>query len=707
MVNGQRGDATVSKKRRPSWKLVLGSFVFIIIMGVSAFAGAVYLFPVPQPNDVAVAESTKVLYADGKKVIGRIGDVRRTCIPLTEVPEQAQQAILAAEDRDFYGHGGFDIAAISRALVNNFTGGSTQGGSTITQQYVKNAYLTHEQSLVRKAKELLLAIKLETFESKDEILENYSCTIYWGRGGYGIQAASELYFGKSAKNLTLSESVAIAAMIQSPGNYEPSEHEEQLRDRMDYVIEGMVEKGWVTQAEADDVEMPKFKKRPRGNVLAGQTGYLLEAVRREMIEVGWSEAELEGGGLTITTTIDKQAQDAAVEAVKTAGPQYNTEGLRIGLSAVEPGTGKIRASYGGENYLEDQLDNAMQARAQAGSTFKPFALATALEQDYGLTSVWNGSSPAYISGYSIENYGNASYGPVSLLQATQNSINTAYVEIENTVGVDRTIDSAFRAGLPEDTPGIEENLTFVLGTSSPRPIDMASAFSTFAARGIQAPPTMIQSVERSGGESAYKISDRGEREFEEDTMDTLNTALQAVVNSGTATRASWIGRPVAGKTGTTDDAKSAWFVGYTPQLATAVMMTKENKKGHPISLNGTGGVGNMVGGSFPTAIGAEFLRGALEGEPAEPFVAGSYGGSTGGYTPEPQESPTQTPSESPSATPSPTESSASPSATAVSPTPSDSGTVTQSPTSQPLPKPSVSTTTPTPDPDPSADGPAR
>jgi membrane peptidoglycan carboxypeptidase len=681
------------RKWLPSWKFVLGGFVTVILAGVALFAAAVLVFPVPQPNDVAVAESTKVLYADGKREIGRLGDIRRTCVDLDQVPQETQQAILAAEDRGFYEHGGFSLEGISRAVVNNVTGGSTQGGSTITQQYVKNAYLTQEQSILRKAKELVLAMKMETIESKDEILENYTCTIYWGRGGYGVQSAAELYFGTDAKDLNLNQSVALAAIIRSPGNYEPTEYKAQLKERMDYVVEGMVEKGWITQEEASPVSMPKFIKKQRGNSLSGQTGYLLESVRQEMTEVGWSEAEIEGGGLTITTTIDKQAQDAAVEAVNTAGPQYDDEGVRVGLAAVEPGTGQIKAIYGGKDYLKDQLNNAMQARSQAGSIFKPYALAAAIEEGYSLGSTWNGSSPATIEGYTLQNYGNSSFGTVSLLGATTNSVNTAYVGVEAAVGVEQTIDAAKRSGLPKNTPGIEENLTFVLGTASPRPIDMASSFATFASRGIQAPPTMLKKVERGDGETAYRIAERGERVFEEETMDQVNTALQSVVNSGTATRASWIGRPAAGKTGTTDGTKSAWFVGYTPQLATSVMLTREDKKGNPISLAGVGGVGNITGGSFPTAIWAEFTKLALEGVPAEPFQTSAIPGFSGGYDsgatdntpyePTPSSSDDGTPSQIPSREPQ----TQNPSTTPATPSQTPPQTPVQVPTSQPLNSP--------------------
>lgn len=678
MIDYPRSGRTGVGRLIPSWKLVLGGLATLAVLGVGLFAIAVYVLPVPQPNDVAIAETTKVMYADGKSEIGRIGDVRRTSVPLSDVPEDVQYAMLAAEDRTFYDHGGFSPEAIGRAVVNNFTGGTTQGGSTITQQYVKNAYLTQDQNVLRKANELVLAVKLETIESKDEILENYLNTIYFGRGAYGIEAAAEAYYRKSADELTVSEGAALAGLVQSPGNYEPSLFEDRLTERWNYVLDGMVEKGWLTPAERSEITFPEFKKQDKSNQLAGQNGYILEAVKREMVEKGWSEAEIDGGGLTITTSIKKDAQEAAIAAVESGGPQYDTQGVRIGLVAIEPDTGRIMAIYGGEDYLDDQLDNALQAHAQGGSTFKAFGLAAAIEKGYTLDTVLNGSSPATVDGYTLENFGNSSYGPVSLLTATTNSINTAYVQLESEVGVTDTIDAAERAGLPKDTPGIEKNLTFVLGSPSPRPVDMASAFATFAARGVRHEPTILKEVTRNTGEIAYRSEEKGERVFDEDTMDTVNYALQSVVNSGTATRASWVGRPVAGKTGTTDDSKSAWFVGYTPQMSAAVMMTKADKKGRPVSLDGTGGNYSITGGSFPAAMWADFASAALADEPIEYFTEPGSDMPTTTAPEVPDTAPTwdtTVPSESPSSRPSSTTAPTS----EPRPTPSGGGTVTEPP----------------------------
>ena len=358
----------------------------------------------------------------------------------------------------------------------------------------------------------------------------------------------------------------------------------------------------------------------------------------------------------------------------------------MGLIAVEPETRRIAAMYGGQNYLKSQLNNATQGHAQGGSTFKAFGLAAALDEGYSLDTVLNGTSPATVEGYTLQNFGNSSFGPVSLLTATTNSINTAYVQLESEVGVDKTIDAAEKLGLPKDTPGIEENLTFVLGSSSPRPIDMANSFATFAARGMYAEPTILKEVTRNTGEVAYRADDSATRVFDEDVMDNVNYALQTVVNSGTATRASWMGRPAAGKTGTTDDNMSAWFVGYTPQLSASVMLAKEDKKGNPVSLNGTGGIYDLTGGSFPTAIWTEFMSAALADEPVEYFVAPGSDVPPGQTSTDPYGTYTESPTAEPSQSQSPT----------VKPSPSQDTTTTTTPTpvpsepvaEEPLPVPS-------------------
>lgn len=596
----------------------------VIALGIGMFAILVARTTVPTPNEVATSEATIVYYADGTNEIGRLGEATRRSVLLADVPIDVQHAVLAAEDRSFYDHGGISPMGVGRAIWNNVTGGSTQGGSTITQQYAKNAFLSQERSWDRKVQEALLAFKLETVVSKDEILENYLNTIYFGRGAYGIEAASIAYFGIPASELDVSQGAMLAAIIKSPSGLAPERDLAGLEGRWTYVLDGMLDQGWITQKQHENADFPKIKKLKAKDRLGGATGFMLTMIEDQLRELGFDDTEIQRGGLRITSTFDRQAQRAATAAVKKAGPTSGTDGLRIGLAAVRPGTGEIVAIYGGEDFVKDQINNATRPFAQAGSTFKAFALAAAAEKDVPLTSVWNGDSPSTVNGYTFSNYGDKSYGQVTLLQATENSINSAYVGLENAVGVKAVADAAVRAGIPADTPGMDLkdlNLTFVLGTASPSGLEMANAYATFAAHGLRSTTTVLKEVLGPNDGLLFQFTPSTDGVFDAGVADTVSYTLNKVVTDGTGSAALGLGRPAAAKTGTTDDNRSAWFVGYTPQLAAAVLMAKEDPDGIPVSLSGTGGLSTVTGGSYPAAIWTAFMKGALEGLPVEDFPA--------------------------------------------------------------------------------------
>ncbi|HEV8023690.1 MAG TPA: transglycosylase domain-containing protein, partial [Candidatus Nanopelagicales bacterium] len=604
--------------------LVAASLALITTTGVIAFSIVLARTEVPTPNDLATTEATVVYYAGGKHEIGRLSDANRRAADLPEVPLHVQQAVLAAEDRGFYEHGGISPWGIARAAVNNVfnSDSGTQGGSTITQQYAKNAFLTQERTWQRKIKEALLAFKLETIVSKDQILEDYLNIAFFGRDAYGIEAAAMAYFNKPIQDITLSEGAVLAAIMNNPGRLNPEENISALRGRWQYVLDGMLAEGWITQAQYDDAQFPEIAKRQAGNRLGGQTGYLLEAVHEELLALGIDETQIQRGGLTVVSTFNRRAQRSAERAVAKFGPESKTKGVRIGLAAVRPGSGEVAAMYGGEDFIDNQINNATRQFAQAGSTFKPFALAAALESDLPLRSYWQGDSPATIKGYELTNYNDKSYGEITLLEATRESVNTAYVEMEDAVGVDRVADAAVRAGIPKRTPGMNMknlDLTFVLGTASPSAVDMANSYATFAARGERARTTFVRKVVDSNGDVLYRGEPKTKQVFDKDVADTVTYALTDVVSNGTGATARDLGRPAAGKTGTTDMNKSAWFVGFTPQLSTAVFMTKENKDGIPVSLSGTGGREMVTGGSFPAAIWTGFMKGALKKTDVENF----------------------------------------------------------------------------------------
>lgn len=598
--------------------------IALLIAGAafSVFALLVANTTVPSPNEMATSQATIVYYADGTNEIGRLGDTSRRSIPLDQVPPIVQHAVLAAEDRSFYDHGGISPLGIGRAILNNLTGGYTQGGSTITQQYAKNAFLTQERSWDRKLKEALLAFKLETVVSKDQILGDYLNTIYFGRGAYGIDAAARAYFGQPVSELDPSQAAVLAAIIKSPSGLSPEKNLDGLKARWSYVLDGMVQQGWLTRSQFAATEFPKIKKGDGVNRLGGQTGYIMTTVQDSLQALGFDDQQIQQGGLRVVTTIDLNAQRSASAAVRKVGPQSGTKGVRIGLAAVRPGTGDIVAMYGGEDFITDQINNATHPFAQAGSTFKPFALAAATDQGIPLTTWWNGDSPSTVNGYTFSNYADKSYGQVTLLSATEESINSAYVALEDQVGVKNVADAAVKAGIPADTPGMDLknlNLTFVLGTASPSALDMAGAYATFAASGIKAKSHIIQTVKGANDGVLYQSDPKTEAMFPKPVADTVTYALSRVVTNGTGKAALALGRPAAGKTGTTDNNLSAWFVGFTPQLAAAVLMAKEDANGTPQSLSGTGGLKTVTGGSFPAAMWTAFMKGALSGQPKQNF----------------------------------------------------------------------------------------
>lgn len=605
--------------RRLLWLvLLLGA------IATSVFAVALARTNVPTPNELATSEATIVYYADGKNEVGRLGEATRRSVTLDDIPVDVQQAVLAAEDRDFYNHGGISPIGIARAAFNNVTGGNTQGGSTITQQYAKIAYLSQDRTWTRKINEALLAFKLETVVSKDQILEDYLNTIYFGRNANGIEAASIAYFGKNVNELDYTEGAVLASVIKSPSTFALDENIKELRGRWNYVLDSMVETGALSQKQRDSASFPEILPLKQGDRLGGQVGFLLTAVEQQLLAQGFDEEEIQRGGLTVISSFDRRAQRAAQRAVKNNGPESGTEGLRIGLAAVRPGTGEVLAMYGGSDFIKDQINNATRPFAQAGSTFKPFALAAALEQGVPLQSLWNGDSPSTVNGYTFSNYGDNSYGTVSLLQATELSINSAYVELEADIGVGSVAEAALGAGIPADTPGMNLDsldLTFVLGTASPSGLNVATAYATFADGGTRTGNTFITKVTGSNGGLLYEYEAESVPVFDADIANTVNYALQKVVTAGTAKAAQALGRPAGAKTGTTDDNKSAWFAGYTPQIAAAVLMAKEDAEGIPISMSGTGGLRTVTGGSFPAAIWTAFMKDALKKEPIVEFEA--------------------------------------------------------------------------------------
>lgn len=608
----------------PSWRQVLGLFAFVVALGVGTFVVLYATTEVPNPDDFARAQASTVYFADGTTEMGTFSEQNRVIVGDDAIPEHVKQAVVAAEDRTFYENPGINPVGIVRALWNNVRGGQQQGGSSITQQYAERYYLGETVRDYRgKLKEAILAIKLDRLEDKDEILVNYLNTIYWGRGSYGIETAAQSYFGVSASELTVEQAALLAGIIPSPNNWDPRVSPEDAERRFRYVVDGMVTTGALEASEAASLQMPETIEQTRTNTLGGPNGYILAEVRKEIVNnSAITDEQLDRAGLRIVTTIDPEMQAAAVATMQ-AMPEDTPEYVRRALVTLEPGTGAIRAMFGGDDYVERQFNDATQATMQAGSTFKPFTLVGYLEEGGSLKSVYRGPSPMELTpDWSPRNFGNQSYGSITVAAATANSVNTVYGQMNLEIGPEKTVDVAVRAGVPEDTAGLQPpTLANVLGTASPTPLAMASAFNTFAAQGVRATPYLVETVEYlSDGAIAYQGKREPERVFEEDVMADTTYALTRVVEEGSGTKAKALGRPVAGKTGTSQENVSAWFIGYTPQLTTAVAVFGADEDG-TVPMEPFGGYREITGSSVPLDLWTEYMEVATEGMEVVDFPA--------------------------------------------------------------------------------------
>jgi membrane peptidoglycan carboxypeptidase len=555
-----------------------------------------------------------------------VGTQNRQIIPLSQIPLNIRHAVLAAEDRGFYSNRAFSVTGIARAIFNNLKGGSLQGGSTITQQYAKTAFLTPSRTIQRKIKELVISIKLENQLSKDQIFENYLNTIYFGRGSYGVMTASQQYFNRNVDQLTNAQAAVIASILRSPGLYDPAfkkGNEARLIARFEYVKNGMIEAGWLDAKAATKMKFPPVAPRSTSGQLSGPKGHIIEAVQKELAKLGFSQEQLLVGGLVIKTTLDQQAQQSAVDAVNKFYPAKAPDNLHIGLVAIRPGTGEIVALYGGRDYLARQLSDATQSIALAGSTFKPFAIIAALEQGIPLTSMWNGDSPQVFDDagkpYEVSNYGEEGWGQIDLLYATKHSVNTVFVPLGIKVGPMAVVDVARRAGIP-DSVAMMPTPSVVLGVASPHVIDVANAYATFAAQGIKSKPYLVAQVLGSNKGVLYQGKSESQEVFSKDVMADLTYALKGTITGGTGAAALALGRPAAGKTGTSQSNASAWFSAYTPQLAASVALFRDSASE---SLNGIGGLTSVTGGTFPARIWTAFMKGALKGQEIMDFPAPS------------------------------------------------------------------------------------
>ncbi|MGQ0845916.1 MAG: transglycosylase domain-containing protein [Sporichthyaceae bacterium] len=626
------------KKRRKS-RIIFATFAWgtlsVVAAGFAVLLFAYSRIEIPEAKDSATLQTTQVFYADGQP-IGSFGDVNREIVPLDRVPDSLRKAVLSAENRNFYNDNGVSPTGIARAFWVNLRGGGTQqGGSTITQQYVKNYYLSSERTIQRKLTEALLAIKLDKDLSKDQILQDYLNTIYFGRGAYGVQAAAKAYFNVDVEKLTQSQGIVLASVIRAPSRYNPTDPEGLafLKGRWKFVADGMAATGAITPAERTKLKFPSFPKNNKSvSKYAGQKGYILFGVRKELRNRGLSAEEIENGGFKIYTTFTKQAQDAATAAYAKEFPgkdEKKVKGLRMGLVAVEPRTGKVLAMFGGEDFLgKDKYAqvNAATYPIQAGSTLKVFTVAALLESGkYSLGSTFTGNGPLKLPGSRpVNNEFDRNYGSVNLRYALAQSVNTAFVQATFKLGSSKVRAAMEKAGIPADTPGLETNARITLGIASTRPIDVADAIATLCGGGIRAEAHMVERVlQPNGGERAIRKPDVSNGPvFDPGVVSETIKAMQGVIQGGTGTAAKKLNRPAAGKTGTHQDL-TAWFSGCTPQLAASVVYFKGDGTK---SLDGTAGMSTFFGGTYPARTWTTFMKAALRGQPVKKFEEARIGG---------------------------------------------------------------------------------
>ncbi|WP_336321136.1 transglycosylase domain-containing protein [Streptomyces lavendofoliae] len=723
LVDYPRHDKYGWRRWVPSWKLVAGLSLGFVVTSLGAATVVYSMVEVPQAVKIATAQNNVYLYADGTQMAATGGEINRQILDFDQIPKHMQNAVVSAENKTFWTDRGVDPKGIGRAFYNMAMGEQTQGGSTITQQYVKNAMLDDQsQTISRKAKELFISLKAGMEGDKEEVMAGYLNTSYYGRGAYGIQAAARTYYEKDAKELNASQCAFLAALLKGATYYDPAgsvdidpratpeANTTAATKRWKWILDEMVKDRLLDAAErAKYTEFPMPLPPKKEARLSGQVGYMVDLAKAFVInnnDVGITAKKLAQGGYEIRTTFEKPKVEAlrqAVEKVEKANidpekrPDTDSH-VQFGGASVNPRTGAIVAIYGGSDATKHFTNNADQTGAQVGSTFKPFVLAAAME--YGVRdpsgeavqgpdqrrtvdpdkTYYNGQNKLKIKKYDGSvwhnedgeewlqvNDGDQSYGDINLREAMIHSANSPFVQLGMDVGIEEVRQTAIKAGLRKESLVAANVPSFSIGISDPSAIRMAGAYATFAANGKQRDPFSVTEVKKRG-ETIFKHEAKTEQAFSSAIASNVTDVLKDVVEDpeGTGNNAAIPGREVAGKTGTTDGNKSAWFVGYTPQLATAIDMYRmddnaANKNRKFLKMFGTGGQQKIHGSSFPSEIWQKYMSAALKGQEVERFPEPEpleadtvYGGGAKSPEPTPSDPPSQTPSQTPSQSPSPT-----------------------------------------------------
>ena len=632
---------------RTAGVLLVTALVVPVTTAGTVFAAFLFLplpATLPKPLAGVTAQISHIYDIEGKE----IGQFRQFETTKTVSPEDIrankylEAAVISSEDRRFYEHAGVDPIGTIRALWQDArSGGVVQGGSTITQQYVKNAYVGNDRSLSRKIREAIVASQLDRQVDKREILYRYLSSIYLGEGAHGVGAAAETYFKKSVRDLSLSEAATLAGLIPAPSRYEPRGNVELAESKREIVLSKMLQQHRITQAEFDEAAAQRLWLGAFGPPPPGQPvtvvhpreqertsyPYFVDYVRR-YIEAKYGAGAEYTRGLQIYTTLDQRLQMIAEDEVHKAidgapdDPSKAHGGpLEMALVSIEPGSGYVKALVGGKDFYGEkgQVNLALGKAGggsgrQPGSSFKPFVLATALEQGVKPTKTYSGRSPIEIAGHAFHNYGNSSYGTLTLKEATKKSVNTVYVQLIRDVGVKETMDTARRLGLesvPEFDPQ-KYGVSVALGALDTSPLQLASAYGVWADRGERAEPTpIVRILDNQGVVLEDNTKPETTRIVKEVTADTMNEILQGPLGpGGTAGGKGLKDRPAAGKTGTTQDNKDALFVGYTPNLSTSVWLGYRDRAA---PLHNIKGVRSVTGGTIPASTWNKFMTRAHQG----------------------------------------------------------------------------------------------
>ncbi|GHH90113.1 transglycosylase domain-containing protein [Streptomyces capillispiralis] len=701
-----------------TWKKLIGTFLGLCLLGMGAFIVLYMVIDIPEGNADAERQGNVYKYSDGS-LMARKG-YNREIVDLARVPKDVQRTFVAAENKTFYQDSGVDIRGTARGVLNTLSGKGAQGGSTITQQYVKNYYLTQDRTISRKLKEMVISLKLDREKSKDYILAGYINTSFYGRGAYGIQAAAQAYYRVDAEDLTVEQGAYLAALLQAPNQYDwaiASDTGKRLaKERWNYVLDNMVEQKWLDRSARQGMEFPVPKEPRPAPGMEGQTGYVVEAannaLKRQLVEQGTAEdlnqaeALVDAGGWTVTLTIDKKKQTELEKAVRTRltsklDPEKREvdADVQAGAVSVDPKTGGVVAMYGGVDYVKHYTNNATRDDYQPASTFKPLILAAAVDQDaetqdgvpITANTLYDGTSERPVMdgdrevGFAPPNEDDVDYGDITVQEAMNKSVNSVFAQMGIDVGMNEVVKVAGELGM--ETEGMEAVPAQTLGSMGASPLEMAGVYATLDNHGRKVTPALVKSVEHK--DRTVEFPDPiGEQVISREAADTVTSVLTGVVDDGTA-RASVRenplrnGQQVAGKTGTSDNNKSAWFTGFTPELVTSVgLFGEDDKEPHPqVPMYRAGGVDHRVnGGGFPAEIWAAYTFGVMD-EVTEFDLDTKQGAAVKPTaSPSDSQSPSQTPSEEPTSEEPTTE--APPETSSAPPT---SEPPSQTPTSEPPP----------------------